>query len=226
MPNYDESGFPNPARGHWSPRLEQLCFLAAFGLLGLAAVFAHSYDLELLRAIHSSPTAAAVSFWKGVSFLGSGDFLAPVVTLTSLILLRAGQGISALGMVLGWATCGMTVEWLKWLIERGRPPVPQLDYIVGPAFPSSHAAQSLYVYGYLWILFATSGRQDNSSPHRKTYGRIISPLFAALPIVVGLSRLYLGLHWPSDVLAGWGIGLFFSGVALLTKPNGRRLLLH
>ncbi|MBI1955558.1 MAG: phosphatase PAP2 family protein [Acidobacteria bacterium] len=153
-----------------------------------------------------------------MSFLGSGDFLAPVVALTSLLLVWTGQGVSALGLVLGWASCGLTVEWLKWLMGRGRPPVPQLDYVVGAAFPSGHAAQSLYVYGYLWILFATSGRRGNASPRRKTYGRIVSLVFAVLPILVGLSRLYLGLHWPSDVLAGWGIGLFFSGVAFLTKP--------
>lgn len=218
MPSQDESGFRGPARGHWPPRPEQLFFLAAFGLLGLAAAFAYRYDLDLLRAIQPRPEAAAASFWRVVSFLGSGDFLAPVVALTSLFLVWTGQGVSALGLVLGWATCGMTVEWLKWLIGRGRPPVPQLDYVVGTAFPSGHAAQSLYVYGYLWILFATSGRRGNSSPRRKTYGRIVSLVFAVLPIVVGLSRLYLGLHWPSDVLAGWGIGLFFSGVALLTKP--------
>ena len=220
MPSQNESGFPGPAQGHWPPRPEQIFFLAAFGLLGLAAAFAYRYDLELLRALQPQPDATAVSFWRIVSFLGSGAFLALVVALTSLLLVWTVQGASALGLVLGWATCGMTVEWLKWLIGRDRPPVPQLDYVAGAAFPSGHAAQSLYVYGYLWILFATSasGRRGNSSPRRKTYSRIVSLVFAVLPIVVGLSRLYLGLHWPSDVLAGWGIGLFFSGISLLTKP--------
>ncbi|MBI4459271.1 MAG: phosphatase PAP2 family protein [Acidobacteria bacterium] len=214
MSNFGETGLAIPARSRWPLRAEQLCILVSIGLLALAAVFARNYDADLLLALQLTPNDAAVSFWKLVSFLGSGNFLAALVAIACLTLVWKGRGVTALGLALGWIACGMTVEWLKWLIARDRPPSIRLDEAFGFAFPSGHAARSLFIYAFLFVLCASS--RSNSSKRRKVLPPLLALIFGFLPVLIGLSRLYLGLHWPSDVLAGWGIGLFFSGVVLLT----------
>lgn len=201
-------------------RPERLFLVAGLGFLGLAVALAYSYDMALLRAIHPGLDAATVLFWRVMSFLGSGYFLALIVALISLVLVGKRQGATALWLVLGWATCGLTVEWLKWLIGRNRPPVPLLGYAAGASFPSGHAAQSLYLCGYLfWVVLASSYLGGNPNPSWTKHSRAVILLaLLVLPMIVGVSRVYLGAHWPSDVLAGWGIGLVFSGIALLSRP--------
>ncbi|HKE99773.1 MAG TPA: phosphatase PAP2 family protein [Actinomycetes bacterium] len=97
------------------------------------------------------------------------------------------------------------VEWLlarlvKALAERPRPPLAAMAaHADGLAFPSGHATQAMAVFGMLTVLVAL-GRW----PWR---GKVAFGAGALLIVlVVGFSRLYLGVHWLTDVLAGWALG--------------------
>jgi len=96
------------------------------------------------------------------------------------------------GMLLG--------AMLKLLFNRARPDlVPQLVDVHTSSFPSGHAMNSAIVYLTLGALLARA----QESRARRVY---VLSVAIALTLAVGMSRVYLGVHWPSDVLAGWIVG--------------------
>jgi membrane-associated phospholipid phosphatase len=94
---------------------------------------------------------------------------------------------------------------LKELVGRGRPEEGVVQVILpasGLSFPSGHAMASLAVYGFLALM---AWIHVPRKPQRVFW----TALLALFPVCVGLSRIYLGAHWFSDVVAGWTIGLFW-----------------
>jgi undecaprenyl-diphosphatase len=95
---------------------------------------------------------------------------------------------------------GLLSHALKELFARERPaPVPCI-WVSSPSFPSGHAMLSAVVYLALGILLA----RIEPRPLLKAYFLGVA---MALTFLVGISRVYLGLHYPTDVLAGWAVGL-------------------
>jgi undecaprenyl-diphosphatase len=89
---------------------------------------------------------------------------------------------------------------LKSLFDRPRPDV--VVHLVGvssASFPSGHAMASATIYLTLGALLARVQPQRRL----KIYAGVVA---ATLTVLVGLSRVYLGVHWPTDVLAGWCVG--------------------
>ncbi|MCM6775766.1 phosphatase PAP2 family protein [Nocardia sp. CDC159] len=105
----------------------------------------------------------------------------------------------------GSAVIGTTV---KPLVGRQRPPVTdQLVVFTNQSFPSGHALGSTVVVGALTVLAALS--------LQRRAARLALSLVAIIFVVaVGLSRVYLGVHWLTDVLGGWAIGLLWLGICL------------
>ena len=101
---------------------------------------------------------------------------------------------------------------LKNLFDRTRPTVvPQLDTVHTLSFPSGHAMVSAAVYLSLAVLAARLVRPR----HAKVY---VVAVAATLTVAVGVTRVYLGVHYPTDVLAGWiagGLWALLCGVAAL-----------
>ncbi|MCZ6750558.1 MAG: phosphatase PAP2 family protein [Acidobacteria bacterium] len=195
--------------------LERLLLSGCLVLLGLAAFLAWSHDSDLLLVIYQGTDAGAVLFWRLISIFGSNRYLAPAVVGLSLLLWVGKQRATAVWLVLGWGMTSSTVALLKWLVARNRPPVPSLVQASGNAFPSGHAAESLYVFFFLLLLLAGPMLRPASRSLAGILRILLLLLFAILPLAVGYSRVYLGVHWPSDVLGGWAIGLFFLGLSYL-----------
>ena len=108
---------------------------------------------------------------------------------------------AALGLFLA-AILGASVlnALVKFSFHRGRPQVvPHLAEVSNASFPSGHAMISAATYMTVGALLA------HTQPSRAVRLYLLS-LAAVLSIMIGLSRLYLGVHWPSDVLAGWAFG--------------------
>ncbi|WP_206376805.1 phosphatase PAP2 family protein [Sphingomonas sp. G-3-2-10] len=118
----------------------------------------------------------------------------------------ATAGFVALS-VIGGALLG---TGLKALFDRPRPDlVPHLVEVSNASFPSGHAMNSAVVFLTLGALLA--------STHRSRRVRIyLISVAVGLTLAVGFSRVYLGVHWPSDVVAGWCIGAAWAILCWIT----------
>jgi undecaprenyl-diphosphatase len=132
--------------------------------------------------------------------LGSTTVLLLVCAASAIYLLIGGRLRTAL-FVFAATTGGMALGGLlKLVYARPRPAlVPHLVDVTSSSFPSGHATDSAIVYLTLAALLARTVQQ----PAMRIY---IIGVAILLTLLIGVSRVYLGVHWPSDVVAGWTIG--------------------
>jgi undecaprenyl-diphosphatase len=138
--------------------------------------------------------------------LGGGGVLT-VVTLAVVGFLALARRRHAAATVAVAVLGGLVLsQALKWGFARPRPDlVPHGQTVYTQSFPSGHAMLSAVVYLTLGALLA------RTQPRRRVKLYFIA-VAGALTAIVGTSRVYLGVHWPTDVLAGWAVG---AGWALL-----------
>lgn len=137
---------------------------------------------------------------RDVTGLGGTTVLAFVTFAVVIFLFMVRKSASALFVI--FATIGglFLSNLLKYLFERPRPDlVPHATEVYTASFPSGHAMLSAVTYLTLGALLA------RFQPSRRVKGFFLS-LAVILTLAVGASRVYLGVHWPTDVLAGWCIG--------------------
>lgn len=155
----------------------------------------------------------------GVAVLSTATLLA----VGFLLLTRKRHAAS---MVVLSVVGGMVLSnLLKWGFARPRPDlVPHATAVYSQSFPSGHAMLSAIVYLTLGALLA----RTQSDVRVKIY---LLSAACTLTLVVGISRIYLGVHWPTDVLAGWAGGaawallcwvlmLWLQGKGTIEAPNG------
>lgn len=147
-----------------------------------------------------------------VTALGSTALLTIITTLVAGYLLAAKKP-SLAAFTVGAVAGGATISTLlKLLYARTRPDV--VEHLVGidsASFPSGHAMNSAVTYLTLAVLLS---RAEKST----TVRRYLISMAIVLTLLVGFSRLYLGVHWPTDVLAGWMIGASWAAAcSLLAK---------
>jgi undecaprenyl-diphosphatase len=153
---------------------------------------------------------------RDITALGGAAVLTLVTILVAgfLLLYRKYRMIYLiLAAALGgnWIT-----SFLKSLFGRERPDIPHLFYTNSLSFPSGHAMVSAAVYLSLAALLATI-------VVRKTVKIYLIAAAMLVTILVGVTRVYLGVHYPTDVLAGWLAGLIW---ALLLWFVARYLQIH
>ena len=156
---------------------------------------------------------------RDITGLG-GHVILGLITLATIAYLFMTRRRGAALLVLASVGGGMIVSTLLKLgFERPRPDlVPHATQVYTASFPSGHAMLSAVVFLTLGALLA-----------RVHKPRRVKLFFLSLAIVltmlVGFSRVYLGVHWPSDVLAGWCVGAFWAGLcwyaALLLQRKGQ-----
>ncbi len=140
-----------------------------------------------------------------MTFLGSAWFLAPITILAVALLTLTRRFAMACLVAAAMTTSLVLTVTIKTTVGRGRP---DPDDVVGAintgfAFPSGHTLNSTVFLGLTAVLLLTVIRARRA--------RLLLLVTAvALAASIGLSRIYLGYHWLSDVLAGWA-----SGVAVL-----------
>jgi undecaprenyl-diphosphatase len=143
---------------------------------------------------------------RDITALGGYSVLALITFLCAVYLLLNKKRILAL-FAMGAAFGGMLVSsLLKLLFSRERPEfalrlVAEQSY----AFPSGHAMMSAVVYLSLAVMLSTM------QPRLKDRAFFLLAAML-LTFLVGVSRMYLGVHYPTDVLAGWAVGLAWSSV--------------
>jgi len=138
---------------------------------------------------------------RDLTSLGSAPVLVLfVLTVAGVLLLR--RQFHALALLLGATVGGQLLNaFLKGVFARPRPdPLLHLTEVRSMSFPSGHAMDSAIIYLTMAALLA---RFVQPRPLKLYF----LGLAAALTVLIGVSRVYLGVHYPSDVLAGWVAGL-------------------
>jgi undecaprenyl-diphosphatase len=167
----------------------------------------HAFDELILLALREDADLAdplgppwLEETMRDFSALGSTSVLSAITLAISGLLLLTRQRHVAL-LVVGAVTGGVALSHLfKWGFDRPRPDlVPHLSVVQTLSFPSGHAMLSAVVYLTLGVLLT----RVYADVRVKIY---VLAVAAAATVVTGLSRVYLGVHWPTDVLAGWAIG--------------------
>jgi membrane-associated phospholipid phosphatase len=182
------------------PRALTLPLIAGLVLLWAAMlVFGGSDpDKAALHALYAGGRPALAAAARAVTFFGSYTALVPATLIGLAILAWRRQGRAALLLLAITLSGRLLVELHKGWVGRVRPEDQEhLVAVQSYAFPSGHAANATIVYLSLALLVPVAARGR----------RIGVALAAALAVAVGLSRPMLGVHWPSDVIGGWTLGL-------------------
>ena len=156
-------------------------------------------DKAVLLFIHSHVPASMTPFFTIITFTGSSKFLIPFTSAIAILLLLTRRRSEALLLATSVITAALVVYIIKILVARTRPALWDTEWYWGTSFPSGHtlAVAAFATAAYLCML--------KIRPNAQPITMIIATLWIFL---VGLSRLVLGVHWPTDVLAAVCIGTF------------------
>ena len=158
------------------------------------------WDEKVSRLIERGP----VSFSNAILLESFGNlaYMVPVTLAAFVVAARAGRPLLAVTFPVAYVLQRPLVLVGWWLWNRERPRLVAGGLAAPPlhSFPSGHVALMLAVYGLLTWLWVRASRRAGE--------RVVAMLLlAALLLTVGWARLRLGTHWPSDVVAGYVIGL-------------------
>jgi membrane-associated phospholipid phosphatase len=177
----------------------------ADGILGI------DHDVAAFVARHREPWLT--SAFKVVTWLGSTAVLVPVALVAGGWLRRTGGSWRPL-VILAATLAGAFgfSQLVKHLVGRARPD-DRLVHAIGYAFPSGHA--TFAAAGWLALAILLAGVR----PHRR---RALVAAALVVIAIVGASRVYLQVHWTTDVLGGWALGALWLTVVLRVLERTRR----
>jgi undecaprenyl-diphosphatase len=186
-----------------------LCGVTATVLAGAAS----GLDNAVNRSFDAVRVPALVVFFLFVTDMGSGGATLAVGLVASLLLWLSGRSGAILPLWFAGLATKATVWGTKFLFALPRPVFVTEATATSPTFPSDHAAMSLVVYGFVACVAIAAARQARARFE-------IAWWAAVLILAVGFSRIFLGVHHVSDVLAGYLLGGFWLLAALaLPRPG-------
>lgn len=165
-----------------------------------------AHRIALLTGVMRASTAAGSDLGLWITVFVAGALLARLTGSWRPLLILALAMIGAVSLD----------NLVKFIIARARP--ASLFWAVsasGWSFPSGHATESVAVYLTL----------ANLCSHLQTRAVIRTLIYAAgfaAPFLIGISRVYLGVHWPTDVVAGWALGGAWSAVVLASNRTSEQ----
>jgi undecaprenyl-diphosphatase len=210
--------WPGQAHLAWIP-------LASFGVIAvMLSAFAeladgigpnedlHLFDQALAEALRAHPAPGVDAFFNAVTHLGNGATLAWIGVAVGATLLFRRRFVLLYGWVLALAGSGLLNAAIKAEFERARP--GEVPLLATWSFPSGHAMNSLVAYGMLVYLL--------SRALPRTWMPAAIGAAVTIVMLVGASRLFLYLHYFSDVLAGYAAGLAWLAVCIAMTELGLR----
>jgi membrane-associated phospholipid phosphatase len=192
-----------------------LGFMKIFlGVLGKTDLVA--FDQYAARALYRAATPAGAELWGFVSHLGTYKVLGTAIALISLLLWRRGDRLFLPVSALGLIGASVLNAELKLMVRRARPFWEQpLATESTFSFPSGHSLGAVVGYGLavygIYLL----------TRHRRSW--LTAAIVALiLTLAIGYSRMYLGVHYFSDVLGGFAVGAFWLAITVTGHAVARR----
>ena len=161
-------------------------------------------DTQIVRWVQTRQYPAITALLEVVSQIGRSLVLLGVTGATAATLFALRRGKEAIAVAGLAVVLGLTPV-LQLLVDRARPPADLVgidQQLGGFGFPSGHAYQTIVFFGALIYLCSTRTA-------RPRLRRLTQASLSLLILSIGVSRVYLGAHWPSDVLGGFLLGAVF-----------------
>jgi undecaprenyl-diphosphatase len=175
-------------------------------LLGVLLWQATAIDQTLHVALRLPATSRWVAPVLGLTNLGEFDVLGLLSLAVILLLAVRRRRRDALWLFVTLASGRLAIELIKTIVERPRPPVAdRLEVVKSWSFTSSHSAGTMLT-ALAFAMLAGGGAAAMT-------------MAIAVAVLIGWTRLALGVHWTSDVVAGWGFGLLWAGMAWRWLPS-------
>lgn len=178
--------------------------------------------LALMRPYADDPGRPWGPWWlkeaaADITSLGGISVLGLFALIVIVFLLSQRKWLSSLLLVLALAGGVVLSEGLKAVFERERPPVAmQAVETINASFPSGHALLSTVFYLSVAVMLT------RAFPKRR-FKIFVLGVGMLMALLVGLTRIYLGAHWASDVFAGWAVGAAWAMVLWLVAYGVERL---
>jgi membrane-associated phospholipid phosphatase len=171
-------------------------------------------DTAILDAIHRHASPLLDRIATFASFMGGPGVVAVALALVAYVFVRGTRREAAV-MAIGMIVAEVLDLVLKELFDRVRPDLWLRAAVSGESFPSGHALASTVIYGL--VAYTVARRWPG---HTMLIGAIAAFVVAA----IAFSRLYLGVHWPSDVVAGVAIGyLCLTATIMFARRSSARV---
>lgn len=177
------------------------CTAAFLGLVWQVPGETSWLDAWILRTVTAWRSPTMDAFFRGVTYLGDARVVVGLGAFAAGLLWRR-QRLSSAFVVSAVGGGALLNRLLKHWVARPRPTLAMpVDVAHGYSFPSGHSTGSMLLWLSLcWVLW----RAESQSP---PWRLLLLGVGAALVLMVGWSRIYLGVHYPSDVLAGWALAI-------------------
>ncbi len=175
----------------------------------------YHFDQTIIDWIQSFIRPQFTSSMKIFTFLGSPVALLLLLFISAALMIWQKKRWETLFLVIGITGGSIFNLLLKWIFHRQRPTMHRLIEETGYSFPSGHSMVSFIFYGMICMLLFMFLKSRIAKA-------IIIMSTVLIIVMIGLSRIYLGVHYPSDVLAGYAAG----GVWLTICLIGLRLVLE
>ncbi|RXK81190.1 phosphatase PAP2 family protein [Filimonas effusa] len=169
---------------------------------------APAFDEAAFRFFDAFETPGNTRLTLIITFFGSGYFLFPFYIVLIIYLLTKGRKKYAAMIAAIAAVSWLLGASLKNIFQRSRPALPHLDQVSGYSFPSGH---SLAAFTFCGIIITVIWRLTLG----KGMKILLSVLFFLFACAIALSRIYLHVHYASDVLAGFSVTLIWLSVCFI-----------
>jgi len=175
-----------------------------------------SLDLSVAAWLHMHATPLLTSLMIGASHLGAPFTVVAVAVVAAAVLAWRGERYRALMLVVAVAGGGLMNVLIKLAVHRDRPVFTDpIMTLTSYSFPSGHAVGATVLYGALALIMA-------SLPLERRWRFFAITAALLLIVVICFSRIYLGVHYLSDVVAGFLEGTVWLGVCLFAVDALRR----
>jgi membrane-associated phospholipid phosphatase len=175
-----------------------------FTVITRETIYEHEdvFDQQVISffSLHRTPGLIRIMEW--ITVFGSINFLVPAYILIAIYLVRKRQRFTAISIIILAVTSTLTMFWLKVYFHRERPNLPIIKGITNFSFPSGHSLSS-FIFCSVLIYLVWRGNL------RKIWKVVLIALLLGLALITGISRIVLNVHYATDVIGGFSLGIIW-----------------